>query len=71
MIKVNCSISPNLYVQTNPPSWMYLKSVFLALTSSGLFFLHFQMFLKIPKSKFHGIFYGNFERFDKNVTTIC
>lgn len=46
-IKVNCSISPNLYVQANPPSQIYLKSVFLALTSSGLFFLHFQMFLKI------------------------
>lgn len=47
MIKVNCSISPNLYAQANLPSWIYLKSVFLALTSSGLFFLHFQMFLKI------------------------
>lgn len=46
-IKVNCSISPNLYVQANPPSQIYPKSLFLALTSSGLFFLHFQMFLKI------------------------
>ena len=28
MIKVNCSISPNLYVQANLPSWIYLVCIF-------------------------------------------
>lgn len=30
----------------------------------------FKHFLEIPESIFYGIFYGNFELFDKNITNI-